>query len=106
GSPASGVNAVYGEIVSGDTKSRDGEIAGSVIVPVTEPAAQARARRGKSGPRRRSWRAAFFALTLAGVVAFAAWALFESRLLVVRSVVVTGTRTVPSSEVLAAAGVE
>ena len=47
GSPASGVNAVYGEIVSGDTKSRDGEIAGSVIVPVTEPAAQARARRGK-----------------------------------------------------------
>ncbi len=96
-----GTNTVPGEIVSGDH-----EITGSVIVPVTEPAARSRARRRKSGPRRRSWRAALFALALAGLVAFAAWALFDSRLLVVRSVVVTGTRIVPRSEVLAAAGVE
>ncbi len=96
-----GTNTVPGEIVSGDH-----EITGSVIVPVTEPAARSRARRRKSGPRRRSWRAALIALALAGLVAFAAWALFDSRLLVVRSVVVTGTRIVPRSEVLAAAGVE
>ncbi len=100
-SPGSGARTVYGEIVSGDN-----EVTGSMIVPVTEPAARSRARRRKPGPTRRSWRAAFFALALAGLVAFAAWALFESRLLVVRSVVITGTRVVPRSEVLAAAGVE
>jgi cell division protein FtsQ len=100
-SPASGANTVYGEIVSGDN-----EVTGSVIVPVTAPAARSRARRRKPGRTRRSWRAAFFALALAGLVAFAAWALFGSRLLVVRSVVVTGTRIVPRSEVLAAAGVK
>ncbi len=100
-SPASGANTVYGEIVSGDD-----EVTGGVIVPVTEPAARSRPRRGKPGRRRRSWRAAFVALALAGLVAFAAWALFGSRLLVVRSVVVTGTRIVPRSEVLAVAAVE
>jgi cell division protein FtsQ len=100
-SPAPGPKAVYGEIASAEP-----EIAGSLIVPVAKPAARAQARRPKSGPRRRSWRAAFFGLALAGLVAFAAWALFDSRLLVVRSVVVVGTHTVPSSEVLAAAGVE
>jgi cell division protein FtsQ len=56
--------------------------------------------------RRRRWRAAFFAVALAGVVGAAAWVLFGSRLLVVRSVIVTGTRLVPRSEVLAVAGVE
>ena len=43
---------------------------------------------------------------MTGVVAIAAWALFGSRLLVVRTVVVTGTHLVPVSEVLAVAGVE
>jgi cell division protein FtsQ len=52
------------------------------------------------------WRATFLALATAGVVGAAVWVLFGSRLLVVRSVVVTGTRLVPRSEVLAAAGVE
>lgn len=56
--------------------------------------------------RRRPWRAALFALVLAGVIGAGAWALFGSRLLVVRSVVVTGTHLVPRSEVLAVAGVE
>jgi cell division protein FtsQ len=42
----------------------------------------------------------------AGVIGAAAWVLFGSRLLVVRSVVVTGTNLVPRSEVLAVAGVE
>jgi cell division protein FtsQ len=67
------------------------------------------------GPRRirsprgtgfwRRWRAAFFALALTCILAGAAWALLGSRLLAVRSVVVTGTHLVPLSEVLAVAGV-
>jgi cell division protein FtsQ len=56
--------------------------------------------------RRRPWRAALFALVLAGVIGAGAWALFGSRLIVVRSVVVTGTHLVPRSEVLAVAGVQ
>jgi cell division protein FtsQ len=53
-----------------------------------------------------SWRVAFYALALAGLAGFAAWALFGSQLLAVRSVVVRGTHLVPASEVLAIAGVE
>jgi cell division protein FtsQ len=48
----------------------------------------------------------FLALAMAGVVAGVSWALFGSRLFVVRSVIVTGTRLVPESEVLAVAGIE
>jgi cell division protein FtsQ len=43
---------------------------------------------------------------MTGIIAFAVWALYGSRLLVVRSVVVTGTHMVPRSAVLAASGVE
>ncbi len=49
---------------------------------------------------------AWFALAAAGAVGAAAWVLFGSRLLVVRSVTVTGIHLVPRSEVLAVAGVE
>ncbi len=52
------------------------------------------------------WRAAFLALATAGVIGAAVWLLFGSRLLVVRSVIITGTHLVPRSEVLAAADVE
>jgi cell division protein FtsQ len=45
------------------------------------------------------WRAAFFALAGAGIVAAVAWALLGSRLFVVRSVAVTGTHLVPVSQV-------
>jgi cell division protein FtsQ len=55
---------------------------------------------------RRSWRVAFAALAAAGIVAGATWLLLGSRFLAVRSVVVTGTRLVPESEVLAVAGVK
>jgi cell division protein FtsQ len=54
----------------------------------------------------RKWRAAFFALAMAGILVGVAWALLGSRLLVVRSVVVTGTHLVPATEVIAAAGVQ
>lgn len=52
------------------------------------------------------WRAAFFALAMTGIVAGVAWALVGSKLLVVRSVVVTGTHLVPSSAVLTIADVQ
>ena len=52
------------------------------------------------------WRAAFLALATAGVIGAAIWVLYGSRLLVVRTVVVTGIHQVPRSEVLAVAGVE
>jgi len=55
--------------------------------------------------KHRGWRVALVALAAAGVVAAAAWVLFASPLLAVRSVVVSGTRLVPRSEVLAVAGV-
>jgi cell division protein FtsQ len=54
---------------------------------------------------RAPWRAAFFALAAFCVIAGVAWALLDSRLLVVRSVTVTGTHMVPSAEVAAAADV-
>jgi cell division protein FtsQ len=51
------------------------------------------------------WRAIFFGLAALGIIVGVAWALLGSRLLVVRSVRVTGTHRVPVSQVLAAAGV-
>ncbi|TVZ03195.1 FtsQ-type POTRA domain-containing protein [Trebonia kvetii] len=63
------------------------------------------------GPRRgarrrgRRWRVAFFALAAFAIVAGVGWALLGDRLLVVRSVTVTGTHLVGSSRVIAAADV-
>src|SRR5262249_26720869 len=58
-------------------------------------------------PRTRTpWRAAFFALAGLGLIAALAWVLFGSRLLVVRSVAVTGAHRGPAAEVLAAADVQ
>lgn len=57
-------------------------------------------------PRTRApWRAAFFALAGLGILAGVAWVLLGSRLLVVRSISVTGTHLVTSAQVIAAAGV-
>ncbi|HEY0934433.1 MAG TPA: FtsQ-type POTRA domain-containing protein, partial [Trebonia sp.] len=51
------------------------------------------------------WRAAFFVLAVLAVVTGVGWALLGNRLLVVRSVSVTGTRLVTQAQVLAAADV-
>ena len=56
------------------------------------------------GRSRSPWKAAFFVLAAVGIVAGVAWALLGSKLLVVRSVEVTGTHLVPQAEVLAVAG--
>jgi cell division protein FtsQ len=63
-----------------------------------------RARPG-AGRRHTPWRAAFFALAIAGIVVGVGWALVGSRFLVVRSIQVTGTHLVPRAEVLNAAGI-
>jgi cell division protein FtsQ len=69
------------------------------------PARRSRGRPGgPRGPRRR-WRAVLIALAVMGVAGAMAWVLLGSRLLVVRSVIVTGTQLVPKSEVLAVAGI-
>lgn len=65
---------------------------------------QGDARRGVKRART-PWRAAFFALAGLGIIAGVAWALLGSRLLVVRSVTVTGTHLVTPAQVLAAADV-
>jgi len=59
----------------------------------------------KAVKRRRLWRAAFLAVAVVGLLGAVTWALFGPRLLVVRSIVVTGTHLVPRAEVLAAAGI-
>ncbi len=63
-------------------------------------AAAPRARR-----RRTRWRAAFFALAGLAIVAGVGWALLGNRVLVVRSVTVTGTHLLAPGQVIAAADV-
>lgn len=63
---------------------------------------------GRRGPRRRSrtrWRAAFFALAGVALAAGVGWALLGNRLIVVRSVTVTGTHLLARGQVVAAADV-
>lgn len=59
------------------------------------------ARTARGGP----WKAAFFALTAAAILAAAVWALLGSSLLVARSVRVTGAPAAQRAEVLRAAGI-
>lgn len=60
---------------------------------------------GGRARRRTPWRAAFFALATFGIIAAVTWALLGDRLLVVRSITVTGTHLVTPGQVVAAAGV-
>lgn len=62
--------------------------------------------RSRAGRQPTAWKALFFVLACAAIVAGVAWALLGSRFLVVRSIRVTGTgREVPRARVLAAAGI-
>jgi cell division protein FtsQ len=70
--------------------------------PVRNQPGYRQSRRPSRGSR---WRAAFFVLALVGIVGTAGWALLGSRLLVVRVISVTGTRLVPTAQVISAAGV-
>jgi len=67
---------------------------------------EASERKIQRASQKKIWRAIFFGLAMTGIVAGVTWALLGSKLLVVRSVVVTGTHLVPSASVLAVAGVQ
>lgn len=71
--------------------------------PARPPGAAPRWQRRRRGNAR--WRAAFFALAGLAAVVLAGWALFGNRLLVVRSVTVTGTHLLAPAQVIAAADV-
>lgn len=75
------------------------------VRPEAEPGAEPGAEPVPARRARTPWRAAFFALAGLGIVAGVAWALLGSRLLVVRSVTVTGTHLVTQAQVTAAADV-
>ena len=62
-------------------------------------------RRGPRRRRRTRWRTAFFALAGVAIVGGVGWALLGDRLLVVRSVTVTGTHLVTPAQVIGAADV-
>lgn len=68
------------------------------------PTRQPKARRPRARSRR--WLAVLLLGSVLGIAGGAAWALLGSRFFAARSVVVTGTRLVPPSEVLAVADVE
>jgi cell division protein FtsQ len=69
------------------------------------PGAPAGPPRAPARRRRTRWRAAFFALAALALVVGVGWALLGDRLLVVRSVSVTGTHLLAPEQVIAAAGV-
>ena len=73
--------------------------------PATTDAADQAAPAATPRRPRTRWRAAFFVLAGVGIIAGVVWALFGSRLLVVRSVTVTGEHLVTSAQVIAAADV-
>lgn len=95
-----------------DGSYRDGEASRSEAVEVTAtstaitdrrpPARRPQARRPAL---RRRWLAVLLLLAVMGLAGGVTWALLGSGLFAVRSVVVTGTRVVPESEVLAVAGI-
>jgi len=73
--------------------------------PAPGPAVPAGRTRRARRPHRRRWPVAVAVLAVVGLVGGAGWALFGSRLLAVRSVIVTGTHLVTKAEVLKVAGV-
>jgi cell division protein FtsQ len=77
-----------------------GSEAGSAPTSVADPAAPALESPGRS---RSPWRTAFFVVVAIGVVAVIGWLVLAPKLLVVRSVVVSGNHLVSASQVRAAA---
>ena len=92
---------------------RPGGEPASAPVSVAEPSGPGRtdsperADSPERGPARaRSpWRKVFYGVAVVGLLAGIGWALLGSKLLVVRSVVVTGNHLVPASQIRATAGI-
>src|ERR1700722_7568295 len=73
-----------------------GTVPGGPVPGGTVPGAPVPGRRRRSRSR---WRAAFFVLAGLAIVAGACWVLFGNRVLVVRSVTVTGTHLLSPAQV-------
>ncbi len=108
----SGPDGFYRDGESSRAEAVDGSVISTAVpvlnhgTAVNQHRPPARRRRARSRPARsRRWLAAFLLLAVLGTAGGVAWALLGSSLFAVRSVVVTGTRLVPESEVLAAAAV-
>ena len=91
-------------VTDGDADVDHGEAFGDHLAPGRARARRRRTRRSRLRSRR--WLAVLLLLSAAGIAGGVAWALLGSSLFAVRSVVVTGTRLVPESEVLAVADVQ
>jgi cell division septal protein FtsQ len=103
GSPAGPGSAARpnGATKPGGSAGPDDVTDSSGVATEDSPAPPPQAARGG----RSRYKAAFFALAAAALIAAGVWVLYGSQLLVVRSIQVTGTHLVPKSEVLAAAGI-
>jgi cell division protein FtsQ len=80
-------------------------------VSVAEPSGRERTDGPERAPEesparaRSPWRTAFYGVAVVGLVIGIGWALLGSKLLVVRSIVVTGNHLVPASQIRATAGI-
>jgi len=77
----------------------------SVAEPGERQPASGRSARRLGRTRRSPWRAAFFGVIAVGVLVGVSYTFLGPKVLVVRSVVVSGTHLVPASQVRAAAGI-
>jgi cell division protein FtsQ len=111
--PESAGPAVSGLAVAGPDGSVPAHAAGAGVVSRDDRAGGSDPGRGRpQGPprargrrARNRWRTAFFVLAGIAIVVGAGWALLGNRLLVVRSVSVTGTRLLTQAQVIDAADV-
>jgi cell division protein FtsQ len=87
-------------------QAADGPAGSATATAVLDPEAPPGQDGATADPRNSRWRVAFFLLAGFGLIAAVAWALLDSRFLVVRSIEVTGTHLVPQSQVIAAADVQ
>jgi cell division protein FtsQ len=95
-----------GAPAASDAAASGGGLAGGAQPGDQQAAGGAGQRPAPAGPPRSRWKAVFFLLATAGIVAGAAWALLDSRFLIVRSVQVAGVgRLVSRAQVTAAAGI-
>jgi cell division protein FtsQ len=98
---AAGVNAA----ASGSSMASAGTAAGGEAASGGNAAQRTGARPRTRRRRRAPWRAAFFVLAAAAIIAGVGYALLGNRLFVVRSITVTGTHLVTQAQVRAAADV-
>jgi cell division protein FtsQ len=106
--PAAGGSAVVGPAAAAGPATRTAQPSGAQPSGSQPSGSQAGgAQPATGGARRRTdpWKAAFFSLAAAAILAGAAWALLGSKFLIVRSVEVTGPAAISRTSVIAAAGI-